>query len=55
MFALSISEMGLKSFDIFLILFLSAFFIVSFVLSSKNMDFQGLEKWLKNEPNVDDR
>ena len=41
-FALSFSQMGLNPLIIFILLFFSIFFIISFGLTSKNMDVEGL-------------
>ena len=41
-FALSLEEIGLNKLSILLIITLTIFFLISFVLTSKNMDIEGL-------------
>tara|TARA_B100000700_G_C14992701_1_gene832128 strand:- start:658 stop:852 length:195 start_codon:yes stop_codon:yes gene_type:complete len=50
-FIISISEMGLNLPILLLILSCSIFFIISFVISSKNMDNEGVLAWMLRKPN----
>ncbi len=50
LFLLSFSEMGLNPLIIFLIIVFGAFFIISFFITSPNMDTKGLLRVLYSKP-----
>ena len=49
-FGLTISEMGLSSFVIYLIVFFTLFFLSAFILTSNDLDFNGLLRVLYLKP-----
>ena len=49
-FGLPINEIGLSSLNLFIIAVFSLFFIISFVISSKNMDSDGIMNWMMTKP-----
>tara|TARA_Y100001968_G_scaffold333927_1_gene401246 strand:- start:25442 stop:25663 length:222 start_codon:yes stop_codon:yes gene_type:complete len=49
-FAITISEMGLSPFIVFIIISFSLLFIFSFLISSKNMDGDGIMSWMMKKP-----
>ena len=50
LFSLSFSEMGLNPWIVFLIFLFSGFFIISFFITSPNMDTKGLLRVLYAKP-----
>ena len=50
MFALTLSQMGLSPLGISLLFILGVFFFISFLLTSKNMDAEGLLRVLYSKP-----
>ena len=50
MFALSLNEIGLNPITIILILIFGGFFLVSFAITSPNMDTKGLLRVLHSKP-----
>ena len=50
LFLLSYSEMGLDPFIIFLLIFFGVFFLISFFITSPNMDTKGLLRVLYSKP-----
>ena len=50
LFGISLSEMGLNPLTLILMLFFGFFFIISFVISSRNMDSDGIMKWMMSKP-----
>ena len=49
-FALTLYEMGISPVLLFVIITFSLFFILSFALSSKNMDSDGIMDWMMRKP-----
>ena len=49
-FGLSLSEMGINPILLTIIIAFSILFIVSFGLSSKNMDSDGIMNWMMKKP-----
>ncbi len=50
LFSVSLSEMGLNPWLIILIFLFGGFFIISFIISSPNMDTKGLLRVLYSKP-----
>tara|TARA_B100000965_G_scaffold296956_1_gene255177 strand:+ start:272 stop:460 length:189 start_codon:yes stop_codon:yes gene_type:complete len=49
-FNFTFSEMGVNPLLFAVIIFFSILFIIAFVLSSKNMDSDGIMDWMMNKP-----
>ncbi|MBW3042186.1 hypothetical protein CVO71_05940 [Prochlorococcus marinus str. XMU1408] len=49
-FSLSLSEMGISPIILTIIISFSILFIVAFILSSKNMDSNGIMDWMMRKP-----
>ena len=49
-FALTLAEMGINPLLIVIILSFSLLFVISFALSSKNMDSDGIMDWMMRKP-----
>ena len=49
-FGLPISEMGLSPITLTAIIVSGFIFIIAFILSSKNMDSDGIMKWMMEKP-----
>ena len=50
LFALTLSEMGVSPILLAIIISFSVLFIISFSLSSKNMDSDGIMDWMMKKP-----
>ena len=50
LFSLSLSEMGITPLLLSIIILFSILFIFAFVLSSKNMDSDGIMSWMMKKP-----
>ena len=50
LFGLSLSEMGISPQLLIVIIFFSILFIISFGLSSRNMDSDGIMYWMMKKP-----
>jgi len=50
LFSLTFSEMGVSPLLVAVIIFFSILFFISFGLSSKNMDSDGIMDWMMNKP-----
>ena len=50
LFGLSLSEMGVSPLLLTIIIVFSILFVVAFGLSSKNMDSDGIMKWMMKKP-----
>ena len=50
-FALSISEMGLNNFEIFVIILTIGVFPILFFIASKNLDAKSVFQWMMEKPN----
>ena len=49
-FSLTLSEMGISNLVLILIVSFSVLFIVTFLLTSKNMDGEGIMVWMMKKP-----
>ena len=49
-FAIPISEMGISPITLSAIIISGLIFIIAFILSSKNMDSDGIMKWMMEKP-----
>jgi len=49
-FSFTFSEMGVNPLLVAVIIFFSILFIIAFILSSKNMDSDGIMDWMMNKP-----
>ena len=47
---IELSQIGLNPLSIFSIVFFGVFFLVAFVISSKNMDSDGIMNWMMSKP-----
>ena len=50
LFGLTLSEMGISPLLLTIIISFSLLFIVGFLLSSKNMDSDGIMEWMMKKP-----
>ena len=50
LFALTLSDMGVSPILLAIIISFSVLFIISFSLSSKNMDSDGIMNWMMKKP-----
>ena len=49
-FSVSFSEMGINNLTMFVIVLFSFIFFIGFIYSSKNMDGEGVMKWMMKKP-----
>ncbi len=49
-FGLTLTEIGITPLILFIIISFSILFIVSFILSTKNMDNDGIINWMMKKP-----
>ena len=50
-FALSLAEIGIGKFEIFIIGIVSLLFPILFIIASKNLDTKGVFEWMMEKPN----
>ncbi len=50
LFSFSLSEMGISPLILVIIISFGILFVLSFVLSSKNMDSNGIMNWMMKKP-----
>ena len=50
-FAISLSEMGLSKFEIFIIILTIGVFPILFFIASKNLDAKSVFQWMMEKPN----
>lgn len=48
--AIAFSEMGLSPFLLIIIIFFTLLFVIAFIISSKNMDSDGIMTWMMAKP-----